>query len=123
MRTRPTDHRTIVLVDDDDDLRETLAMALVDEGYEVHGFARARAAIAYLEGGARADLILLDLMMAEMSGWEFCLHRARSPAMAAVPVVALTARTDHGTLEGVREVVHKPFDLDALLATIARNAA
>src|SRR4029077_448240 len=95
----------LVLIDDDDDLREILSSILTASGYEVAAFADARQALAELEGGLTPFLILLDLMMPGMSGWEFRAEQAKSQTLAPIPVVVVTAAaslTDAGrTLPGV----------------------
>ena len=110
----------LVVIDDDKDLRDALCHMLRVEGFDVSGFSDATEAIRRIESGLPADLILLDLMMPIMNGWEFCQYRATSAALRRVPVVIITAR--HGVVPpvGVSEVLLKPFDLDVLSAVIAR---
>src|SRR5688572_19056355 len=84
---------TVLIVDDDDDLAEALAVVL-----EQHGFAskRCQDAVAALEALQREelpDLILLDLMMPRMDGWEFRALQRSNSAWASIPVVALTGNT------------------------------
>jgi len=82
----------ILVVDDDADLRETVELLLDDSGYDVTAVANGRAALDQLKGGARPDLILLDLMMPEMNGWQF-LERAQADSILdSIPVVIMTAR-------------------------------
>jgi CheY-like chemotaxis protein len=114
----------ILVVDDDADLRETLQLLLDDSGYGVTAVANGRAALDQLKAGARPSLILLDLMMPEMNGWQF-LERARADSMlGSIPVVIMTARRKGGDLLPApsRQVLHKPFDRFKLLTTIARYA-
>jgi CheY-like chemotaxis protein len=115
----------LVIVDDDDDLRSTLANLLAAEGYKVAAFGDARTALAALEDGQRPFLILLDLMMPGMSGWEFRAAQLEHAALASIPVVVVTAArmlNDHqGALSGL-EILRKPFDLDVLLALVDRYA-
>ena len=110
----------LVVIDDDKDLRDTLCHALSDEGFDVSGFSDATEAIRRIESGLPADLILLDLMMPIMNGWEFCQYRTTSAALRRVPVVIITARHGVAPPVGVSEVLLKPFDLDVLSAVIAR---
>jgi len=110
----------LVVIDDDKDLRDTLCHALSDEGFDVSGFSDATEAIRRIESGLPADLILLDLMMPIMNGWQFCQYRATSAALQRVPVVLITARHGVAPPAGVSEVLLKPFDLDALSAVITR---
>jgi DNA-binding response OmpR family regulator len=113
----------IVIIEDDDDLRTLIALLLSDEGYDVLAFARARDGVSAIENGEPADLIVLDLMMPDMNGWEFCAHRVGSARLAEVPVLVVTARRDAAGLAGVTEVLFKPFDAEDLMAAIARALA
>jgi CheY-like chemotaxis protein len=116
----------LMIVDDDDDLRNALADIMTAQGYEVAAFADARAALAALSGGVTPFLILLDLMMPGMSGWDFRAAQLENPALALIPVVVVTAAGHLGdaarTLSSV-EVLHKPFALEILLPVVERYAA
>ena len=96
-------------------------MLLSSEGYDVSAFASAKDGLLSIENGLPADLIVLDLMMPDMNGWEFCDHRAGSATLAKVPVLVVTARRDTAGLTGVTEVLLKPFDGLDLLAAVART--
>jgi CheY-like chemotaxis protein len=114
----------ILLVDDDDDLRETMGQVLEERGYRVVQAAHGRAALDYLVAGKEPPaLILLDLMMPEMSGWQLHDEMKRVPRLAALPIVVVTASraTTHSPVPWALEVVFKPFALEALLATVARH--
>jgi CheY-like chemotaxis protein len=117
---------TLMIVDDDDDLRDALTDIMTAQGYEVAAFADARAALAALEEGVAPFLILLDLMMPGMSGWEFRAAQLANPTLARIRVVVVTAATNLSdgacTLSSV-EVLHKPFTLEILLPVVARYAA
>ena len=114
-----------MIIDDDDDLREALVDVMSAQGYEVEAFADARVALAALEAGPTPFLILLDLMMPGMSGWEFRAAQLANPKLLSIPVVVVTAANmlSDGvhTLSGV-EILRKPFDLSTLLTTVARYA-
>lgn len=121
----------VLVVDDDVDLRSALADVLRDDGFEVAVVGDGRAAMATLHRGFAADLILLDLFMPGMNGWEFrALQRAeRDPAIAAIPVVVVSG---HGSIDGAGldavAFLRKPLGLEALgalrrLADDARAAA
>jgi len=116
----------LMIVDDDDDLRDTIADIMSAQGYTVAAFADARAALAALEGGRTPFLILLDLMMPGMSGWEFRAAQLKNPRLALIPVVVVTAASKF--IEGAPplgdiEILRKPFELDTLLALVGRYAA
>jgi DNA-binding response OmpR family regulator len=116
----------LMIVDDDDDLRNTLADIMSAQGYEVAAFGDARAALAALEDGRTPFLILLDLMMPGMSGWEFRVAQLENATLAPVPVVIVTAANELSdgvhTLSDI-EILHKPFDLDTLFAVVNRYEA
>ena len=113
--------KRVLVVDDDPDIRETVRLVLEDEGYAVEEAGDGAAALALLRAApSRPDVILLDLMMPIMNGWQFCQYRATSAALQRVPVVLITARHGVAPPAGVSEVLLKPFDLDALSAVITR---
>jgi CheY-like chemotaxis protein len=116
----------LMIIDDDDDLRNALAFIMTEQGYEVAAFGDARAALDALERAPAPFLILLDLMMAGMSGWEFRANQLRNPKLTAIPVVVLTAANTLSdgsqTLSDV-EILEKPFPLDTLLNVVGRYAA
>jgi len=113
----------IVVIDDDADLRKALGWMLRLDGFEVSEFSDATEAISRIEGGLPADLILLDLMMPRMNGWEFCTYRAQSSVLTKVPVIVITARQSIVPPTGVSEILLKPFDPQLLQAAIARALA
>jgi len=119
-------NRPLMIIDDDDDLRTVLALIMTAQGYEVAAYGSARKALGALQSEGAPFLILLDLMMAGMSGWEFRAAQLDDPRLKLIPVVVLTAVTSSGdeayTLSNV-EVIEKPFDLDSLLALVRRYAA
>ncbi len=84
---------SVLIVEDDDDIRETLLRLLDDEGYRPSACSNGREAIDQLRDGLHADVILLDLMMPVMDGWEFRLQQKADPRLAAIPVMALSADT------------------------------
>ncbi len=122
-----TEHdRLIIVVDDDNDLRETLFELLAEEGYDARCFGNGRAAIDYLRGAQPDDpprLILLDLMMPEMDGWQFREVQLRDDRLADIPVVVMTAsRALADNPISASEILFKPMGLDDLLRAIERNA-
>jgi CheY-like chemotaxis protein len=117
---------TILLVEDDLDVREALAETLREEGYDVDCANDGVEALDYLRGGGRPGLILLDLMMPRMSGSEFRLAQKKDPLLVRYPVVLLSAdgrmREKAATLE-TAGAIRKPIDLDELLEVIERFRA
>jgi CheY-like chemotaxis protein len=119
---------TALVVDDDLGCREVLAEFLRIWGFEVESAANGREALERLHELHDADLppsvILLDLMMPEMSGWEFRREQLRDPRLADIPVVIVSAARDalameYGTLYA-NEHLKKPVDFDRLGAIIRR---
>jgi CheY-like chemotaxis protein len=113
------DAKRVLVVEDDDDIRSTLAELLESEGYEV------ASAPDGMQGLARAqertpDLILLDLMMPVMNGWEFREQQKRDPAIAGVPVVVVSAIW-RASIDA-SEVIAKPFSIDQVLDAVQRHA-
>jgi|KBSMisStandDraft_5_1062788.scaffolds.fasta_scaffold146945_2 CheY-like chemotaxis protein len=82
----------ILIVDDDNDVRSALSELLEEEGFSVEGAPNGREALARLRGGTvHPAVILLDLMMPGMDGWDFRSEQMRDPRLAAVPVVVVSA--------------------------------
>jgi CheY-like chemotaxis protein len=113
----------VLLVEDDLDLRETTALLLEDEGYQVCAVQNGREALNQLLDGPLPGVILLDMLMPVMNGWEFRAQQQRDPRLAAIPVVVVTASRDHlpsSLFPDGSAVLRKPFDLDDLLANVQR---
>ena len=110
----------ILLIEDDRETRITLAEILRDEGYEVVECQDGRQAFDRLRDPQNVSLILLDLRMPVMDGWEFRRLQAADPKLARIPVIVLTADT-HIEREGIRfdRLIRKPLDLDDLLSAIS----
>jgi CheY-like chemotaxis protein len=117
---------SILIVDDDLDIREALSDTLEDQGYRVFTAANGRDALRLLRGGEVApSLILLDLMMPVMDGYTFLDERRRDPALAAIPVAVITAgnRIDPIRLGGAVPVIPKPIQLPQLAAVMEQLGA
>jgi CheY-like chemotaxis protein len=111
--------RSVLVVDDDKDIRDLLSDALAAEGYVVASARHGAEALERLRA-FRPDLILLDLMMPVMDGLAFIAAKKDDPALADIPVIAMTAAT-WNDVEGAVALLRKPFDLDAFLADVARR--
>lgn len=113
----------VLVVDDDDELRETIVEVLTDVGFAVRHADNGAVALAQLRAAeALPAVILLDLMMPKMNGWEFRAAQRQDPRLAAVPVVVMTASRDVQGLDA-DHVLRKPVSLDDLVQAIARFAA
>jgi twitching motility two-component system response regulator PilH len=115
----------ILIIDDDDDLRESLIALLADAGYDARGAGSAVAALAGMSWGEGApDAILLDLVMPAMDGEQFHVAVQQDPRWSGIPILLCTGdRVPAGLLAGVFGVLRKPFDLDELFALIKRACA
>jgi len=116
----------ILVVDDEKDIRTLLEQVLQHAGYEVETAGNGREALEALERSL-PDLVLLDIMMPEVDGWEVARHVKTKQKSKDVPVVFLTVRNQAvdkivGTeVVGVDDYITKPFDLKVLLERIARR--
>jgi putative two-component system response regulator len=114
--------RTVLVVDDDQDIREAVADCLEDS-FTVICASNGDEALRYLEANPAPEVILLDLFMPVMDGWEFLRQMTSRDRLSGVPVVLATAAGDHwGYPVRPDRLVRKPFDLDRLL-TVLRTVA
>jgi CheY-like chemotaxis protein len=108
----------VLIIDDDDDLRDSLQGLLEEDGVRATTAAGGLSALRQLAGADLPDVILLDLMMPGIDGWELRRRLLADPRLAGIPVIAMTAgRTRPDELE-VQAFLHKPFDFDELLSWI-----
>jgi CheY-like chemotaxis protein len=108
--------RTVLVVDDEPDIRESLKEALVDEGYLVEVAANGRQALDLLPQLNRPCAVIMDIIMPIMSGIELYAAMRAIPALADIPVVVSTSdpsRAPSGVL-----IMRKPIDLGRLLKTV-----
>jgi CheY-like chemotaxis protein len=119
----PSDCR-VLIIENDDSLREGATELLEENGYQVLSARDGLEGLATLnkvESGHLPDLILLDLWMPRMDGWQFKKAVKQVPAFAKIPIVVLTAdRLSEDVLSiGADDYVVKPPDVEALLNTVA----
>ncbi|MCL4534121.1 MAG: response regulator [Bacteroidetes bacterium] len=111
----------VLVIDDDETISEFVVWVLADEGHEVVSAANGVAALQKLDG-FDPDVILLDMRMPVMDGWQFArLYRDERPSPA--PIVVLTAAQDVAQRASQIEAagyLGKPFDLDELLSVVRR---
>lgn len=121
MNTDRQTSESVLIVEDDPDVRETLSEILDEEGYRVECAADGREALEHLRNGPRPKLILLDLMLPGMDGWEFRRRQRQDPALASIPVAVLSGIGDMGLHADYLDAVEyfpKPFDLQALITSV-----
>jgi len=117
------DHRPLLLVEDDDDVRDAMAASLRDEGYVVAEAENGRLALEWLQRNSNPCLVLLDLWMPVMSGMELREKMVQDPRLAALPLVIVSAAGDaraRAEEMGAIGYLRKPLDLHDLLATVER---
>lgn len=113
-----TRRHTVLVVDDNVDAAEALAQILDFEGYEVAIANDGRRALEYLKQHRKPDLIILDLMMPVMNGWELRSAIREIPALASIPVVVMTALGDPQVIEA-DAIIRKPIDLERMLKIVS----
>ncbi len=113
--------RVVMVVDDDDAIREALQDVLSDEGYDVIGASDGQQALDFLNGDKRPSAILVDLWMPVMDGWKFLDAMLANPRFSRIPLVVLTAARDQRARElCVAEVLTKPVQLNQVLGVLER---
>jgi two-component system chemotaxis response regulator CheY len=113
----------VLVVDDDDAIGEFVDWVLTDEGHEVTKAGNGAIALKLLEGLA-PDVILLDMRMPVMDGWQFAdaYRKGNYPRVPIVVVTAARDATERADEIGADAYLGKPFDIDDLLATVRRFA-
>lgn len=112
---------SVLIVEDDEAIRETLADILQYEGYVVTTACDGRDALLRLHSGATPSLILLDLMMPRMNGWEFRVEQLSRQEMAGIPIIILSGAHDahrQATLLNANGVLSKPIEVIKLLELV-----
>jgi DNA-binding response OmpR family regulator len=113
---------TVLVADDDVDIRELVAFKLTQAGYVVITVPDGRAALAAAAADA-PDLLVLDLMMPGLSGLDVCQELRRDPATSGIPVIMLTAKAQEhdvssGFAAGADDYVVKPFSPRELVSRV-----
>jgi len=114
----------ILIVEDDDDVREALAAFLEGEGYEVAEAGDGAEALRQLRSGGEFCLIVLDLFMPVMNGWAFRAEQVRDPKLVDIPVLVISADAgvhEKGARLGAVESMVKPIELSHLRDTVATH--
>jgi chemosensory pili system protein ChpA (sensor histidine kinase/response regulator) len=112
------------VVEDDEDIRESLELILARHGYAVLGARDGVDALQQIRTHGRPGLILLDLRMPRMNGEELAAVLREDAALAPTPIVVLSGDANAREVEraiGARGLLAKPVDLHALLAMVGRN--
>ena len=110
----------VLVVDDESDIRQAMAEILADEGYQVADAGDGAEALAKVRA-FHPEVVLLDLMMPGMSGWDFLRAARGDPELSSIPVIVLSALGGERAIEA-QAFIEKPFDLDTLLRAVRRHA-
>jgi len=111
--------KTVLLVEDDCDLRDALQLVLKRKGYRVTCAGNGQEALDTMRSpeAPSPSLILLDLMMPVMDGWEFRAEQLKDPALADIPVILISTDSqaeDHAASIGAVAYLKKPFEFQQL---------
>jgi signal transduction histidine kinase len=118
--TYPVADRRVLVVEDDEDISESMSSILEDAGYRVDACANGKDALDRLQREP-SDAVVLDLMMPVMNGWEFVMAKKADPSIAEIPVVAVSAdRSAKARAIRADGYISKPFGADELVAAVAR---
>jgi len=111
--------KSVLVIEDDPAIRETLRVMLEMENYPVLHAANGREALDVLSQKTLPGIILVDLMMPVMNGWEFIEALEKNKQFAGIPVFVVTAFSENmGNLPQVQGVIKKPIDIDSLLERV-----
>jgi CheY-like chemotaxis protein len=109
----------VLIVEDDEDLRDMMAQMLSIEGFSATSVANGQEALDYLHTAPKPHVILLDLMMPVMDGWEFRRQQKADPEIAPVPVIVLSALDQsRAAVVDATAFLKKPLDFDRLLKLV-----
>lgn len=111
----------VLIADDDPGIRRMLGASLRKQGYQTADACDGSEALEAMRGG-QADLVLLDLMMPKVTGWEVLTERAGVPALRKIPVIVITAARGDNVAkipeDGISALLPKPFELETLQALV-----
>jgi CheY-like chemotaxis protein len=117
--------KTVMVVEDNNIAREGLALVLRRRGYNVSTAADGLEALESLRRGHHPDVILLDMLLPGLDGWDFLQERKRHPGLAGIPVVITTALTiaDQEWAEslGANGYLRKPIEVGVLMEAVRRH--
>jgi DNA-binding response OmpR family regulator len=122
-----SDPRRVLVVDDQDDIREMARLVLTGAGYEVVTASSGREALR-LARAAAFDLVLLDINMPEMDGWATLRLLKADEALDALPVAMFSVKSEvrdkvSGLKDGAVDYITKPFSVDELTSRVSRILA
>lgn len=116
--------KCVIIIEDDDAIRETLQMVIEAEGYKVKTASNGLEAVALLKTLLSPCLILTDLMMPEMNGYEFISLASETHTIASIPIVVVSAVADPHPINDltksgkIKGLIKKPVNLEYLLSVV-----
>ena len=116
---RAPSNRSILVVDDDAASIESLTEILAGEGYFIATAKNGKEALKHLRTAALPKLIILDLFMPEMDGWEFRREQLKDAKLRDIPVVVMTGASVYAGIDA-NVIVHKPLDVDRFVSLLER---
>jgi len=122
MNTTASEHKTILIADDNDNIRDALTYLLEDEGYELL-LAKDGADTLRKVRERKPDILFLDIMMPEINGYDVCRTIKNDPDLKSIYVIMLTAKgqvaeQERGKEVGADEYIVKPFSPMEILARV-----
>ena len=120
-KSENTNYKGILVIEDNKEIQDSLKMALEVEGYNVFTADNGKEGIEKLEQIPTPCLILLDLMMPVMNGWEFVEVISKDIMLSTIPVVVVSAFGDKKGSPKTEGYIQKPIDLEALLSTVGKH--
>ena len=111
---------SILIVEDDEDVREAMFAFLEMKGYSVASAGNGREALDYLQDAPAPDLIITDLAMPVMDGRQFRREQLKDARLAVIPTLVITAMADRTHIDA-SEILLKPVDADLLLTAVSRH--
>jgi CheY-like chemotaxis protein len=117
--------RDVLVVDDDPDIRDAVGECLRYEGYDVHSAVDGRDALERLEYGLRPAVILLDLMMPVLNGFDVLQALQARADWKTIPVVVVSANRGYEAddLAGAVSILRKPVNVDRLIQAVEQAVA
>ncbi len=111
--------QSVLVADDDPDVRQSISTLLEDAGYKVIAVANGKAALSYLCQNERPAVVLLDVLMPGLNAWELIAEMGRREKLANIPVLGMTGLSSQlGAPVPEARMIRKPFDPAALVALV-----
>lgn len=111
----------VLIVEDDDAIRYSLSELIRSEGYLVHTARNGKEALEIIPGLTCPTLILTDLMMPELSGWDLLKRVRADDRLAQLPIIVMSAVADYHDLSAANAVIKKPYNLEAVLKAVREH--